>query len=154
MIEESKLIPAAGAAWAVLLKSTAQSSGVPWQLVAAEISQESGWNAQAFNAGSGAQGIAQFEPATASSLGVDPWNPYSAIPGMVHYLARLHTLLSTQGYAQWSYTLAAYDWGIGNVENALNNSVPENQWPQETRTYVQNITSASGIDTGTAALFA
>ena len=154
VIEEQKLFPSAATPYKALVMSSASAAGVPWQLIAAEIEQESAWNPTAYNQGSGASGIAQFEPATASSLGVDPWDPESAIPGMANYLASLNSQLSGAGFPEWSYTLAAYDWGIGNVLDALNAGTPPNQWPGETRQYVANITANSGIDKATAALFA
>lgn len=146
--------PPASQPYKALVQSSAQNNGVPVALMAAEISQESGWDPSAYNPASGATGICQFEPATAADLGVDPTDPNSAIPGMAQYLAQLNGSLSARGYPQWSYALAAYDWGIGNVERALANGTPPSAWPTETRDYVRRITAASGIDTQTAALFA
>ena len=146
--------PPESAPYQSLTESSASANGVPVALMAAEITQESGWNPSAYNSSSGASGIAQFEPATAAGLGVDPMDPNSAIPGMANYLAQLNGSLSARGYPQWSYTLAAYDWGIGNVERALTDQVPPSSWPNETRNYVRIITSASGVDTATAQLFA
>lgn len=146
--------PPASLPYKALVQSSAANNGVPVALMAAEISQESGWNPDAYNAASGATGIAQFEPATAADLGIDPRDPTSAIPGMAQYLAQLNGTLSAQGYPQWAYTLAAYDWGIGNVTRALSAGTPPSAWPSETRNYVRRITAASGVDTATAALFA
>lgn len=154
IVEENKLFPPEAEPFKALVLSAALSAGVPWEMMAAEIGQESGWDPSIVNPASGATGIAQFEPATAAQLGVDPLDPQSAIPGMAGYLASLHRELSDQGYPQWSYALAAYDWGIGNVLHALNAGMPPNTWPQETRHYVSVITSRSGIDQNTAALFA
>ena len=154
IMRETELFPPEAAPFKALVLSAALSAGVPWEMMAAEIGQESGWDPNIVNSASGATGIAQFEPATAAQLGVDPLDPQSAIPGMAGYLAQLHSELSDQGYPQWSYALAAYDWGIGNVLHALNAGMPPNTWPQETRHYVSVITSRSGIDQSTAALFA
>lgn len=154
VIEETKLFPPAATAFKSLVLAAASTYSVPWQLMAAEIAQESAWDPNAYNAASGATGIAQFEPATAAGLGIDPMDPNQAIPGMARYLSQLNTQLSAAGYSQWSYTLAAYDWGIGNVLNALENGVPPDEWPAETRDYVQRIAAASNIDTVTAQAFA
>lgn len=153
-MRETELFPPEASDYKSLVLASAASHGVPWQLMAAEIGQESGWDPNIINPASGATGIAQFEPATAASLGVDPLDPQSAIPGMAQYLASLHAQLSDQGFPQWSYTLAAYDWGIGHVLRALQDGTPPDEWPSETRHYVQVITSRSGVDQATAALFA
>lgn len=137
-----------------LVQSSAQNNGVPVALMAAEITKESDWDPTVINPDSGAAGICQFEPPTAADLGVDPMDPNSAIPGMAQYLAQLNGMLSARGHPQWSYTLAAYDWGIGRVEKALAANQAPATWPKETRDYVRYITSMSGIDTETAALFA
>jgi len=81
----------------------------------------------------GALGIAQFMPATAvQELGsVDAaLNPDIAIPGAARYLAKL--IRSTGSV---SAGVAAYNWGIGNVQRkGLANA------PKETQNYVLNIT--------------
>lgn len=137
-----------------LIQSSASSAGVPWQLMAAEIEQESNFDPTAYNP-SGASGIAQFEPATAQSLNVDPWDPNSAIPGMANYLASLHSAIGNAGFSSnWALTLAAYDWGIGNVLRALTENLPYTSYPAETRHYVATITKNSGIDASIGAQFA
>lgn len=153
-MQETKLFPPEAAPYKGLVLAAAAAHGVPWQMMAAEIGQESGWDPNIINPASGASGIAQFEPSTAAPLGIDPFDPQSAIPGMARYLASLHAQLASRGFSQWSYALAAYDWGIGNVERALQDGTPPSSWPDETRHYVQVITSRSGVDTATAALFA
>lgn len=153
-MRETDLFPPQAEPYKALVLSSALAAGVPWQIMAAEIMKESKWNPNAYNPDSGASGIAQFEPSTASPLGIDPWNPQSAIPGMANYLASLHKQLSSIGHPEWSYTLAAYDWGIGHVIRHLQAGVPPNQWPNETRDYVSVITKNSGVDQITAELFA
>lgn len=62
----------------------------------------------------GALGIAQFMPGTArDELGsVDAaLDPSEAIPGAARYLAKLYRSAGT-----WAGALAAYNWGIGNVQ--------------------------------------
>lgn len=137
-----------------LVSAAALAHGVPVALMGAEITKESDWQPDAYNPRSGASGIAQFEPLTAADLGVKPMDPTSAIPGMARYLAQLHAILSAKGYPQWSYTLAAYDWGIDNVLDALAAGRSPATWPPETRDYVSVITSDSGVDTATGILFA
>lgn len=63
----------------------------------------------------GAMGIAQFMPATArEELGSEAaaLDPAQAIPGAARYLAKLYRLT---GYS-WTGALAAYNWGVGNVQ--------------------------------------
>jgi len=64
--------------------------------------------------GAGAMGIAQFMPATArEELGSEAaaLDPSRAIPGAARYLSKLYRSLGT-----WDKALAAYNWGIGNVQ--------------------------------------
>ena len=58
----------------------------------------------------GAMGIAQFMPATAADLGIDPLDPAQAIDAAGRYLATLY-----RRFGNWSEALAAYNWGQGNV---------------------------------------
>lgn len=77
----------------------------------------------------GAQGIAQFMPATARELGIDPLNPAQAINAAGLYLARLYRM-----FGNWSEALAAYNWGMGNVQRKGLGSAP-----RETRNYYSQI---------------
>lgn len=77
----------------------------------------------------GAMGIAQFMPATAREMGVDPLNPAQAIDGAARYLARMFRQLGN-----WTETLAAYNWGIGNVQRRGLDAAPA-----ETRRYYAEI---------------
>jgi soluble lytic murein transglycosylase-like protein len=79
-------------------------------------------------------GIAQFMPATAKDLGVDPLDPIASIDKSGGYLRRLYDSLGS-----WDKALAAYNWGIGNVKRkGLVNA------PTETRLYVSQILSDVG----------
>lgn len=73
----------------------------------------------------GAAGIAQFMPATAADLGIDPLDPDQAIPGAARYLRRLYNR-----FGNWTEALAAYNWGQGNVARRGLAAAP-----RETRTY-------------------
>src|SRR3990172_2561951 len=50
------------------------------------IQQESGFNPKALNTKSGAAGIGQFMPDTASAYGIDPYEPEQALPAAARYL--------------------------------------------------------------------
>jgi soluble lytic murein transglycosylase-like protein len=101
-----------------------------------QINQESGFRPQALSP-AGAQGIAQFLPSTASALGVDPWNPVSALSGAARYMARL--IQSYHGDA--AKALAAYNAGSAAVNRCVQRG--QRAWlsclPIETRDYVRII---------------
>lgn len=87
----------------------------------------------------GAMGIAQFMPATArQELGSEAaaLDPDAAIPGAARYLAKLY-----RSTGSWTGALAAYNWGIGNVQRkGIANA------PAETVDYYTTIlTKAGGI---------
>ena len=82
----------------------------------------------------GAQGIAQLMPGTAKDLGVDPFNASEAMAGAKKYLSYL---LKQTGNLPDS--LAAYNWGLGNVKKYGTKNLPE-----ETKNYVQRVMSLMG----------
>jgi soluble lytic murein transglycosylase-like protein len=75
-----------------------------------QITQESHWNPTTVSP-SGAQGIAQFMPATAASRGVDPLDPIAALDAAAK-LDRENLLAFDGDYAKM---LAAYNAGRGSV---------------------------------------
>lgn len=80
----------------------------------------------------GAMGIAQFMPATAAEeLGSveAALDPARAIPGAARYLAKLY-----RSTGSWTRALAAYNWGIGNVQRRGLAAAPA-----ETRDYYETI---------------
>ena len=83
--------------------------GVDPALLAAVAQQESGFDASAVSP-AGAQGLMQFMPATARGLGVDPFDPASAVDGAARYLADL-----TRQFGSTELGLAAYNAGPGTV---------------------------------------
>ena len=81
----------------------------------------------------GAQGIAQFMPATAKERGlVDPFDPLEAIPHSARFLAELQREFGNFGLAA-----AAYNGGPERVRGWL---AGRRGLPAETRNYVQFIT--------------
>lgn len=80
----------------------------------------------------GAQGIAQFMPATAAEMGVDPLNPFDAIPAAAKYLRRLY-----DRFGNWREAVASYNWGQGNqTRKDRANGIIGDDWPKETQKYV------------------
>lgn len=113
--------------------------GLPSGLLARLLYQESRYRPEIIDgskrSSAGAVGIAQFMPATARDLGIDPTNPYQSIDAAGKYLRRLY-----DSTGSWSDALAAYNWGIGNVQRKGLAAAPT-----ETQNYVSQITSDLGI---------
>jgi soluble lytic murein transglycosylase-like protein len=89
--------------------------GIPADMLARLLYQESRYREDIITGKTrssvGAIGIAQFMPATAAEMGIDPLDPFQSIDGAGRYLRRLYTSLGS-----WTRALAAYNWGIGNVQ--------------------------------------
>ena len=104
--------------------------GSPVALLAAQIHQESRWRSEAVSP-VGAQGLAQFMPATARWLPEVlphtgeplPFNPGWALRAMCAYDKWLKTQISRTASAcdLWAFTLSAYNGGLGwvNRDRAL-----------------------------------
>jgi peptidoglycan DL-endopeptidase CwlO len=102
--------------------------GISPNLLAAVAKQESGFNPNA-GSGAGAQGLMQFMPSTAKGLGVNPYDPASAIDGAARMLQGL-----TQKFGSTDLALAAYNAGSGAVQKY--GGIPPYQ---ETQNYVRNV---------------
>ena len=103
-----------------------------------QINQESGFRPNALSP-AGAEGIAQFMPATAVELGIDPWNPDVALTAAARYMAqKLH-----QYGGNYAKALSAYNAGDGAVAWAVKTC--GHTWirclPTETQHYLQVILS-------------
>lgn len=116
-------------------------------------SQQYDSNGNVITSSAGALGIMQLEPGTAAQYGADPSNPIENIDAGTAYLGDLNAQFSDQGTA-----LAAYNWGPGNVSNAIaaygtaptswnGQTVPA--WfahaPAETQAYVMKIMGAAAF---------
>jgi soluble lytic murein transglycosylase-like protein len=118
-----------------LLISAAQAEGVDPRLALEVAIQESGLKQNKVSP-KGAIGVMQLMPATAALLGVDPRNLAENIQGGVRYLKQ-----QLSRFGDTAEALAAYNWGPGNVADALA------QWgsawldhaPAETENYVKAI---------------
>ena len=118
-----------------LAAADAQSVGLNPLIFVRQIQQESGFNPNA-RSSAGALGIAQFMPATAAGLGVNPLDPRASLQAAARYMA---SLVSQFGGSQ-EEALAAYNAGPGAVQNALASG--DNwlaQLPVETQNYVNSI---------------
>lgn len=112
----------------------AQAAGISPEIFVRQIQQESGFDPRSLSP-AGAAGIAQFMPATAAGLGVDPWGPYASLEAaaklMRSYLDR---------YGTYELALAAYNAGGGAVEKY--GGIPPYQ---ETRNYVAAILGGASM---------
>jgi hypothetical protein len=96
------------------------------------IHQESGFKPRAVSS-AGARGIAQFMPATASSMGLrDPFEPVAALNASGKFLAELFEQFGNLGLAA-----AAYNAGPRRIQDWL---ARRGRLPAETRHYVHTIT--------------
>ncbi|HSK49604.1 MAG TPA: transglycosylase SLT domain-containing protein [Solirubrobacterales bacterium] len=117
-----------------LIERAAARWNVSAALLAAQLMAESGFDPTAVSP-AGAQGIAQFMPATAASYGLtDPFDPEEAIDAQAHLMA---DLIAQFGDPQLA--LAAYNAGPGAVE-ACGCAGPY----AETRAYVGRILALLG----------
>jgi len=102
------------------------------------IRQESGFNPNSVSS-AGAQGIAQFMPATAYDRGLkDPFDPAEALPKSAELLNELRDHFGNLGLAA-----AAYNAGPERVHKWL---AGKSQLPQETIDYVRVITGHDAVD--------
>jgi soluble lytic murein transglycosylase-like protein len=117
------------------IKTAEANNGLPDGLLSRLLYQESRFRSDIINgatrSSAGALGIAQFMPATAQQMGINPLDPFQAIPAAARYLRGLYDQFGT-----WQQALAAYNWGPGNVSRKGLTAAP-----QETQNYVAQITS-------------
>lgn len=116
-----------------LAMAAARRHGVPENLFARLVQQESAWNPRA-RSHKGAIGLAQLMPGTAKSLGVNPNNPAENLDGGAKYLRRQY-----ERFGSWRLALAAYNAGPAAV--ARHGGVPPYK---ETQGYVKSILAGLG----------
>jgi len=124
---------AASGAYQSLFTAAGTQYGISPDILAAVAQVESADNPQAVS-GAGAEGLMQLMPSTASSLGVNPFDPAQAVDGGARVLAQ-----DLQQFGSMPLALAAYNAGAGAVEQA--GGIPD--YP-ETQAYVQNVLAAAG----------
>ncbi|QBD83619.1 lytic transglycosylase domain-containing protein [Ktedonosporobacter rubrisoli] len=122
--------------YVALARQAAINAGIPPDYFVRQINAESGFNPYAVSP-SGAVGIAQFMPSTAAGMGVNPYDPVSALNGAARYMANYYHQYGND-YAK---ALAAYNAGSGTVDNAirLGGAAWMNYIPPETRNYINRI---------------
>ena len=114
----------------VAIRAAAQTHGVDPALVRSVIKAESNFNPNSTSP-KGAMGLMQLMPETARELGVqNGYDPVENVQAGTRYLK----MLLNRYDGDVSLALAAYNWGMGNLENR-----PE-RMPVETRRYVEQVT--------------
>jgi soluble lytic murein transglycosylase-like protein len=88
----------------------ARAYALPPEFLAAVLLQESAYDDEALSA-AGAIGIAQFMPETAAAVGIDPYDPFSAIGGAAALLGSYAGAYRTQYADPYAAALAAYNAG-------------------------------------------
>ncbi|MDA8414067.1 MAG: lytic transglycosylase domain-containing protein [Desulfobacteraceae bacterium] len=121
--------PAGSADIATLISRASRRYGVDEGLIKAVIHAESNFKTNAVSH-AGAQGLMQLMPATAAGLGVtDAFNPEQNVMAGTRFLK---DLLNRYG-GDIDKSLAAYNWGPGNVDRG------KSRLPQETRDYLVKV---------------
>jgi len=112
-----------------IIGQAAEAYGVDRELIRSVVRVESGFDVRSTSP-RGAKGLMQLMPDTARELGVqNPYDPVENIMGGTRYLKGL--LERYQG--DMNLALAAYNWGMGNVERN-----PE-KLPRETASYISRV---------------
>ena len=121
--------------YVTIARQDAYNAGISPDLFVRQINQESGFNPWAISP-AGAIGIAQFMPATAASLGINPRNPLQSLQGAAHLMAGY-----THQFGAYAKALAAYNAGPGTINWAVR--MGGANWygwlPYETRNYIRVI---------------
>jgi hypothetical protein len=112
-----------------IINHAADRFSVDPDLIRGVIKAESNFNIHSTSP-KGAMGLMQLMPATAKDLGVgNPYDPYENVMGGTRYLKGLLDRYD----GDVDRALAAYNWGMGNVEKH------PYRLPRETRTYIARI---------------
>jgi len=127
--------PSAADDYLTLIREQETLNGLPHNLLARLLEQESDFDPMAHNTRTDAQGMAQIVPRWHPTIH-NPFDPNEAIPYAAKYLKRLY-----KNFGHWDLALAAYNWGWGNLNKLIgkygNNGFEH--MPEETRNYVTEI---------------
>src|SRR3984885_13128087 len=132
-----------------MISKNLRDQGVPQDLIYLAVA-ESGFQPQALNARSGAEGMWQFMPTGAYGLARNGWfdERFDPEKSSLAYAKYMKTLYNQFG--DWYLAMAAYDWGPGNVQRAVMKTGYADFWelyrrgnlPAETKNYVPGIIAA------------
>jgi len=126
-----------------MIQQVLREEGVPQDLIYQAFA-ESGFRPQAVNAKSGAAGMWQFMPWGTYGLSHTAWyderfDPVKATHAYAREIKKMYDQLG-----DWYLAMAAYDWGPGNIQKAVQRTGYADFWelyrrnnlPQETKNYV------------------
>ncbi|WP_254063669.1 transglycosylase SLT domain-containing protein [Granulicella sp. S190] len=132
-----------------MIQKALTDQGVPQDLIYLAVA-ESGFQPQVLNAKSGAGGMWQFMPTGAYGLARNGYfderfDPEKSSIAYAKYMKALYNQ-----FGDWYLAMAAYDWGPGNVQRAVQRTGYADFWelyrrnalPKETRDYVPKILAA------------
>jgi membrane-bound lytic murein transglycosylase D len=132
-----------------MIQRVMSEEGVPQDLIYLAVA-ESGFQPQAVNRRSGAGGMWQFMPhgdyGLARNIYMDErFDPEKSTRAYARYMKFLYDQLG-----DWYLAMAAYDWGAGNVQRAVQKTGYADYWelykrnnlPGETKSYVPEILAA------------
>ncbi|MBB5318766.1 transglycosylase SLT domain-containing protein [Tunturibacter empetritectus] len=132
-----------------MIQKALTAQGVPQDLIYLAVA-ESGFQPQALNSRSGAGGMWQFMPTGAYGLARngffdERFDPEKSSIAYAKYMKSLYNQ-----FGDWYLAMAAYDWGPGNVQRAVQRTGYADFWelyrrnalPRETRDYVPKILAA------------
>ncbi len=124
-------LPEENPAFAEIIEHAAQKFNVDPNLIRSVIKAESNFNSSATSP-RGAMGLMQLMPETAEELGVkNAYDPRDNIMGGTRYLKKLLDRYN----GQVDLALAAYNWGMGNLERN------PDKLPVETIGYIERVNS-------------
>jgi membrane-bound lytic murein transglycosylase D len=139
-----------GGRYRAVVEKTLADQGVPKDLIYLAIA-ESGFRPRAVNARSGAGGMWQFMPHGDYGLLRNQWvderfDPEKSTRAYARYIKELHAQ-----FGDWYLAMAAYDWGAGKVQRAVQRTGYADFWelyrrnvlPAETKNYVPIIVAAA-----------
>jgi len=127
-----------------IINTAATKYGLSPELIKSVIKTESSFNPNAMGpvtkSGERAAGLMQFMPGTAKDMGItDRLDPTQSINGGAKYLSQL----SKKYDGDMDKTLAAYNWGPGNVDKYGLNSP---KMPDETKNYLKKVKGGMQVD--------
>ncbi len=134
-----------------MIQRILREEGVPEDLIYQAIA-ESGFQTQALNARSGAAGMWQFMPYRgAYGLERDGWVDERFDPEKATHAYAREIKKNYEQLGDWYLAMAAYDWGAGNVQKAVQRTGYADFWelyrrnnlPLETKNYVPIILAAA-----------
>lgn len=134
-------LPSSAAPYETAIAAAELRHAIPRGLLGRLLYQESRFRADiisgATTSPAGAVGIAQIVPRW--HPGVNPLDPFASIDYAAKYLAQLR-----KRFGSWELALAAYNWGQGNLSNAIADVgagavLTAATTPKETRNYVAEI---------------